>query len=37
MFYDWTTAVWDGIIRRGGWANVPYSIQITHGGLITIG
>jgi nitrate reductase alpha subunit len=34
---DWTKLVWRGHILVGGYANINYSCQVTHGALLTIG
>lgn len=37
FYADWTGSWWLNTVRWGGYANIDYSLQITHGGLITIG
>lgn len=34
---DWTTPAWVGVVMERGYANINYSLQVTLGGLITIG
>lgn len=35
--YDWTAPHWAGTVKTGGYANLVYTCQVTHGDLVTIG